>query len=116
MYFVSFASAYSYYILVFYCEGIDLMPIDTLTSTTRAAESAGAFSDKITAFFEKLPNFSDISEFFSKATEIKPGIVDILDIIVVAFIIYNATKLIRETRAFQLVNGIVLMRVDASPV
>lgn len=87
------------------------MPIDTLTSTTRAAESAGAFSDKITAFFEKLPNFSDISEFFSKATEIKPGIVDILDIVVVAFIIYNATKLIRETRAFQLVKGLLLLGV-----
>lgn len=90
------------------------MLIDAVSSTTRAAaaaESAGVLSEKITAFFEKLPNFGDVSEFFSKATEIKPGFIDILDIIVVAFIIYNATKLIRETRAFQLVKGLLLLGV-----
>lgn len=33
---------------------------------------------------------------------------DLLDIILVAFILYNALKFIRETRAFQLAKGIVL--------
>lgn len=36
---------------------------------------------------------------------------DLLDIILVAFILYNALKFIRETRAFQLAKGIVLLGV-----
>ncbi len=88
------------------------MPVESLTSATTAvaaAENTSLFSEKIAGFFEKFPNFGDVSEFFSKATEIKPGFVDILDIVIVAFIIYNATKLIRETRAFQLVKGLLLL-------
>ncbi|HQH63314.1 MAG TPA: diadenylate cyclase CdaA [Clostridiales bacterium] len=34
---------------------------------------------------------------------------DLLDIILVAFILYNALKFIRETRAFQLAKGIILL-------
>ena len=34
---------------------------------------------------------------------------DILDVLLVAFVIYSAIKLIRDTRAFQLVKGVVLL-------
>lgn len=53
--------------------------------------------------------FENISEFFSKIPSLSFGITDLLDICLVAFIIYNAIKLIRETRAFQLVKGLLLL-------
>ncbi len=36
---------------------------------------------------------------------------DILDVILVAFVIYSAIKLIKDTRAFQLVKGVILLAV-----
>ena len=55
--------------------------------------------------------FGDFTEFFSKILSLKPGISDFLDICFVAFILYNGIKLIRETRAFQLVKGLILLGV-----
>ena len=40
------------------------------------------------------------------------GIWDILDIVIVALLIYQVIKLIRETRAMQLAKGLILQRVD----
>lgn len=37
------------------------------------------------------------------------GISDLLDVILVAFVIYSGIKLIRETRAFQLAKGVILL-------
>ncbi len=37
------------------------------------------------------------------------GISDLLDVLLVAFVIYSAIKLIRETRAFQLAKGVLLL-------
>lgn len=53
--------------------------------------------------------FENINDFFSKAMSLNFGITDFLDICLVTFIIYNGIKLIRETRAFQLVKGLILM-------
>ncbi len=53
--------------------------------------------------------FGDITEFFSKIPSLNPGISDILDVCFVAFILYNGIKLIRDTRAFQLVKGLILL-------
>ena len=39
------------------------------------------------------------------------GIADIIDITVVALVIYYSVKLVRQTRAFQLVKGVVLMGI-----
>ena len=39
------------------------------------------------------------------------GIADIIDIIIVAFLIYYVIKLVRQTRAFQLVKGFVYMGI-----
>lgn len=55
--------------------------------------------------------FDDFTDFLSKIPSLKPGISDILDICFVAFILYNGIKLIRETRAFQLVKGLILLGV-----
>lgn len=55
--------------------------------------------------------FENISDFFSKMFSLKPGLSDLLDIIFIAFIVYNAIKLIRETRAFQLIKGLILLGV-----
>ena len=83
------------------------MPLTDSVSTTVAdvvAETSGSFLSGI-------PFFENITDFFSKATSLRPGLTDILDIAVVAFIIYNGIKLIRETRAFQLVKGLLLFGV-----
>ncbi len=53
--------------------------------------------------------FGNIADFFSKIPSLSFGVTDFLDICLVAFIIYNAIKLIRETRAFQLVKGLLLL-------
>ncbi len=55
--------------------------------------------------------FDDFTDFFSKIPSLKPGISDFLDICFVAFILYNGIKLIRETRAFQLVKGLILLGI-----
>lgn len=55
--------------------------------------------------------FGNIADFFSKIPSLSFGITDLLDICLVAFVIYNAIKLIRETRAFQLVKGLLLLGV-----
>ncbi len=53
--------------------------------------------------------FENFADFFSKIPSINFRVTDILDICFVAFIIYNGIKLIRETRAFQLVKGLLLL-------
>lgn len=55
--------------------------------------------------------FDDFTDFISKIQSLKPGLSDFLDIFFVAFILYNGIKLIRETRAFQLVKGLILLGV-----
>lgn len=55
--------------------------------------------------------FNNISEFFSKLGSLSFGITDLLDIALIAFVVYSAIKLIRETRAFQLVKGMLLLGV-----
>ena len=39
------------------------------------------------------------------------GISDVLDIVVIAFLIYSLVKLVRETRAEQLVKGILILLI-----
>lgn len=53
--------------------------------------------------------FENIIDFFSKIPSLKFGITDFLDICLITFLIYNGIKLIRETRAFQLVKGLLLL-------
>lgn len=53
--------------------------------------------------------FDNISDFFSKLPSLNFGVADFLDICLVAFIIYHGIKLIRETRAMQLVKGLLLL-------
>ncbi len=55
--------------------------------------------------------FDNITEFFTKLPSLKFGIADVLDIVLVAFVLYNGIKLIRETRAFQLVKGLLFLGV-----
>lgn len=58
--------------------------------------------------------FDNFSEYFE---QIKRAILsfntfgDLLDILLVAFVIYSAIKLIRETRAIQLAKGVILLGV-----
>ncbi len=51
----------------------------------------------------------NITDFFSKIPSLKFGITDFLDICLITFLLYNGIKLIRETRAFQLVKGLLLL-------
>lgn len=53
--------------------------------------------------------FDNIASAFSKLTSLSFGVSDFLDICLVAFIIYQAIKIIRETRAFQLAKGLLLL-------
>ncbi len=53
----------------------------------------------------------NISGFFSKLGSLSFGITDLLDIALISFVVYSAIKLIRETRAFQLVKGLLLLAV-----
>lgn len=53
--------------------------------------------------------FDNISEFFTKVLSLSFAWYDVLDILLVAFVIYQGIKLIRETRAFQLVKGLLLL-------
>lgn len=50
-----------------------------------------------------------VGDFFIKITSLHFGFLDFLDICLVAFVIYSAIKLIRETRAFTLAKGLLLL-------
>lgn len=58
-----------------------------------------------------MPFFENITDFFSKLPSLEFKITDFLDICLVAFLLYNGIKLIRETRAFQLAKGLLLLGV-----
>ena len=53
--------------------------------------------------------FADLFEQVKRALLSFNGISDLLDVILVAFVIYSGIKLIRETRAFQLAKGVLLL-------
>lgn len=53
--------------------------------------------------------FTDLFEQIKRALLSFDGISDLLDVILVAFVIYSGIKLIRETRAFQLAKGVILL-------
>ena len=54
-------------------------------------------------------NFGVYFEQIKRAIVSFNSIGDILDVLLVAFVIYSAIKLIKDTRAFQLVKGVVLL-------
>ncbi len=54
-------------------------------------------------------NFGVYFEQIKKAIVSFNSIGDIFDVLLVAFVIYSAIKLIKDTRAFQLVKGVVLL-------
>ena len=56
-----------------------------------------------------MPILENISDFFAKVLSLSFAWYDVLDILLVAFVIYQGIKLIRETRAFQLVKGLLLL-------
>ncbi|MDL2233901.1 diadenylate cyclase CdaA [Ruminococcaceae bacterium OttesenSCG-928-L11] len=60
-------------------------------------------SELISALFTHIQNVGKIISDF--------GIVDFLDVVVIAFIVYHAIKLIRETRAMQLIRSILVIFV-----
>lgn len=53
--------------------------------------------------------FMELFEQVKRALLSFNGISDLLDVLLVAFVIYSAIKLIRETRAFQLAKGVLLL-------
>lgn len=55
--------------------------------------------------------FMELFEQIKRALLSFNGISDLLDVLLVAFVIYSAIKLIRETRAFQLAKGVLLLAV-----
>lgn len=65
-----------------------------------------------TGVFMQLPlTFADTIDEIGKAILSFNSISDVLDVLLVAFVIYSAIKLIRETRAIQLAKGFVLLAV-----
>lgn len=54
-------------------------------------------------------NFGVYFEQIKRAIVSFNSIGDILDVLLVAFVIYSAIKLIKDTRAFQLVKGVILL-------
>ncbi|MBR5246621.1 MAG: diadenylate cyclase CdaA [Clostridia bacterium] len=56
-------------------------------------------------------NFSEYFEQIKRAIISFNTIGDLLDVLLVAFVIYNGVKLIRETRAIQLAKGVILLGV-----
>ncbi len=56
-------------------------------------------------------SFMEAFEQFKRALFSFDRISDVLDVLLVAFVIYSAIKLIRETRAIQLAKGILLLAV-----
>lgn len=65
------------------------------------------FLEPVKLFFEKLG--SVIASFWSSGA--LTLFTNILDVLLVAFIIYHAIRLLRETRAVQLIKGIVILAV-----
>lgn len=53
--------------------------------------------------------FVDFFENVKRALSSFDGIVDLMDVILVALVIYSAIKLIRGTRAFQLAKGVIVL-------
>ena len=65
-----------------------------------------------TGVFMQLPlTFADTMDEIGKAILSFNSISDVLDVLLVAFVIYIAIKLIGETRAIQLAKGFVLLTV-----
>lgn len=58
---------------------------------------------------EFFTDLTDLFEQIKRALFSFDGISDLLDVILVAFVIYSGIKLIRETRAFQLAKGVLLL-------
>ncbi len=56
-----------------------------------------------------LEHFGTYFEQIKRAVFSFNSIGDILDVLLVAFVIYSAIKLIKDTRAFQLVKGVILL-------
>ena len=52
---------------------------------------------------------SRVVEFFEKVTSLRIGVVDILDIALVAFVLYHVLNLVRGSKAIQLLKGIILL-------
>lgn len=55
--------------------------------------------------------FENITDFFSKLPSLSFEVTDFIDICLVAFVIYQGIKIIRETRAMQLVKGLIFLAV-----
>ncbi len=55
--------------------------------------------------------FVDLFENIKRALLSFSGIIDLLDVVLVAFVIYSAIKLIRGTRAMQLAKGVLVLAV-----
>jgi diadenylate cyclase len=60
-----------------------------------------------------MPFMESMSNFWNQISTVllSFSVADLLDICLVAFILYNVIKLIRETRAFQLAKGFVLLGI-----
>lgn len=67
------------------------------------------FFREIGVFMQLTLNFADTMEEIGKAILSFNSLADVLDVLLVAFVIYSAIKLIRETRAIQLAKGFVLL-------
>ena len=52
---------------------------------------------------------SRVVEFFEKVKSLRIGVVDIFDIALVAFVLYHVLKLVRGSKAIQLLKGIILL-------
>ena len=53
--------------------------------------------------------FVDLFENIKRALLSFGGLIDLFDVVLVAFVIYSAIKLIRGTRAFQLAKGVLVL-------
>ena len=53
--------------------------------------------------------FTDLFENIKRALLSFGGLIDLFDVVLVAFVIYSAIKLIRGTRAFQLAKGVLVL-------
>ncbi len=61
-------------------------------------------------FFDSLKDFFlNFSNLFQEVTSIDFRITDLIDIALVAFVIYHAFKLIRDSRAFLLIKGLIVL-------
>lgn len=55
--------------------------------------------------------FGDLIEIIQKLPSLKFGFSDAVDIVIVTFVVYELLKLIRETRAFQLLKGLAFLGI-----